>query len=116
MADVTGPINTLPGATRGVPDGAVCDMHPDRAAVRRVQGETDSYGSEQHDLCQECLDELASHAAEARKGECDWCHEAVTDLGPVRDYQEGTSGPVYQACAECRRTYYRELAEMRDDD
>jgi hypothetical protein len=53
MADVTGPISTLPGAVHRVPEGATCDEHPDRPAVLRVQGETDSFGSETIDYCQE---------------------------------------------------------------
>lgn len=36
----------------------MCDDHPDVPAVARVQGETDSFGCEMHDLCQACLDEL----------------------------------------------------------
>jgi hypothetical protein len=52
MADVTGPISTLPGSSHhDVPDGMMCDDHPDRPAVTRLQGETDSFGSEMHDLC-----------------------------------------------------------------
>ena len=46
MADVTGPISSLPGSGHSVPDGAMCDEHPDRPAVARVQGETDSFGCE----------------------------------------------------------------------
>ena len=55
MSDVTGPISTLPGCERAVDPGTMCDEHPDRPAVARVQGETDSFGSEQHDLCAECV-------------------------------------------------------------
>ena len=57
MGDVTGPISTLPGSRHDFPDGTMCDDHPDRKAVARVQGETDSFGSELIDMCQECLDE-----------------------------------------------------------
>ena len=53
---VTGPISTLPGATGAPYEGAVCDEHPDRPAVMRVQGETDSMGSEQLYMCQACYD------------------------------------------------------------
>ena len=44
MADVTGPISTLPGSRHRVPDGQSCDTHSDRFAVYRIQGETDSTG------------------------------------------------------------------------
>lgn len=39
MADVTGPISTLPGASHAVPDGTKCDRHPRRKAVARIQGD-----------------------------------------------------------------------------
>src|SRR3954463_12051043 len=55
MADVTGPISTLPGTGHHLPDGTMCDQHPDRPAVARIQGETDSFGCEMNDLCQECI-------------------------------------------------------------
>ena len=58
MADVTGPISSLPGKRHELPKGAKCDEHPERDAVARVQGETDSMGCEMLDLCQECLDDL----------------------------------------------------------
>lgn len=106
MADVTGPVSTLPGSTRGAEHGAMCDEHPDRPAVRRVQGETDSMGAEFYDLCQECLDELAKHAAEAACGRCDWCKSEVRDLRPFRDFEEGTSGPVYEVCGACRKKHF----------
>ena len=51
MADVTGRISTLPGSGHKVPDGTMCDNHPDRLATHRVQGETDSFGSEMNDMC-----------------------------------------------------------------
>ncbi len=41
MAEVTGPISSLPGAYHSLPKGTMCDEHPDRPAVARVQGETD---------------------------------------------------------------------------
>ena len=53
MADVTGPIASLPGSFHTVPQGMACDECGKPATVR-VQGETDSMGSEMHDLCAEC--------------------------------------------------------------
>lgn len=58
MGDVTGPVSTLPGAGHALPAGTMCDDHPDRPAVARIQGETDSFGSELWDLCEECRDEM----------------------------------------------------------
>lgn len=99
MSDVTGPIATLPGSVHKHPDGAVCDHHADRAAVARVQGETDSFGSEMLDVCDECLREIRSHRDVSA---CDWC-EKEAELRHYRDLDEGMAGPVYSVCAECRR-------------
>lgn len=38
-----GPVASLPGSMHDVPDGSKCDEHPDASAVRRLQGETDSF-------------------------------------------------------------------------
>jgi hypothetical protein len=103
MAEVTGPISTLPGARHALPEGAPCDQHPDRAAVARIQGETDSIGSEHNDLCQECLAEFKAFAQsdEAKCGQCDWCREHASDLRNGRCFDEGTCGPVYRICGAC---------------
>jgi len=98
MADVTGPISTLPGSIHRLPAGAMCDDHPDRPAVKRIQGETDSFGSEMNDLCQECVDAL--NQAEPTEGQCQWCH-ATAILKPQRDWEEGSSGPIYYVCSNC---------------
>lgn len=119
MADVTGPISTLSGATHDVPDGMKCDEHPDRDAVVRIQGETDSFGCEMHDLCQECADadrawRKSPEAAEARKGMCDWCKGEATDLRDRRDYEEGMCGRVYQVCGACVKRENDELKAESD--
>jgi hypothetical protein len=102
MADVTGPISTLPGARHRLPEGATCDQHPDRPAVARVQGETDSMGCEMYDLCAECL--AADREAERTRdpsGTCEWCKTHKPRLRLVRDYDEGLYGRVYEACDDC---------------
>lgn len=38
-----GPVSSMPGAASPVLAGETCDEHPDRPAVRRRQGETDSF-------------------------------------------------------------------------
>lgn len=106
MADVTGPISSLPGSSHDPPKDAKCDEHPDRPAVIRIQGETDSFGSEMHDLCDECLkadrDYRASpEAQEYRKGLCEWCRQDATDLRDARDYEEGMCGRIYRVCGAC---------------
>lgn len=102
MGEVTGPISTPPGRFHDVPDGQMCDEHPDRPAVARVQGETDSFGAELWDMCQECLDQHRKEMAEAdMSGTCDWCHQQKPRLRPRRDYEEGMYGRVYDVCDDC---------------
>jgi hypothetical protein len=36
----------------------MCDDHPDRPAVVRIQGEAEAFGAKMLDVCQECLDDL----------------------------------------------------------
>lgn len=112
MADVTGPVSTLPGSQRAADCGARCDHHPNRYAVRRVQGETDSFGAEFHDLCQECVDTFNAHRHDSRHGTCDWCKSTATDLRPHRDFEEGMAGRVYDVCGACVR---REREALEDE-
>lgn len=120
MADVTGPISTLPGHTADAPQGQMCDDHPDRPAYRRVQGETDSFGSEQYDMCVECYDrhrtEMAALREKERTGMCDWCKTHATDLRNRRDLNEGMCGPVYRVCGACIRLENEELQAELDGD
>jgi hypothetical protein len=113
MSGVTGPISTLPGSSHTA-DG-MCDNHPRRKAKHRIQGETDSFGCEMHDLCDECAAEMRAsmRSAEARTGECDWCGLEATDLRARRDWEEGMSGPVYRVCGPCIK---RRNDEDREDD
>lgn len=126
MGDVTGPISTLPGKSHDFPEGAKCDDHPDRPAVARIQGETDSFGCEMHDMCAECLAEYREEmrAPEASTGKCDWCNARAIDLRFTRDHDEGPRGPVYRVCGRCRTARDEEAAredsyyddyDVRDD-
>ena len=122
MADVTGPISTLPGARHSVPKGQMCDQHGDRPAIARIQGETDSMGSEMNDMCQECLDQHIAwknspEAAEHRKGICEWCKNPADDLRDRRDFEEGMSGRIYRVCGACVKRENEELvAEMAEHE
>jgi len=102
MADVTGPISSLPGATHSLPEGATCDQHPDRPAVVRVQGETDSFGCEMIDMCEECRQvDLEEQRTADTSGTCEWCKQHAPRLRNRRDYEEGMCGRVYQVCDAC---------------
>ena len=116
MADVTGPISTLRGARRTVPEGQKCDRHPRRKAVARIQGETDSFGCEMNDYCQECLDKYhawakSPEAVEYRKGTCEWCKSPADDLRDRRDFEEGMTGRVYRVCGPCVKRENERLEE-----
>ena len=116
MSGTSGPCSTLPGSSHSTPDGAMCDDHPDRPAAKRVQGETDSFGAEYYDLCQECVDEFKKSADENRNGKCDWCKCDATDLRDRRDYDEGMAGRVYRVCGACVKRSNERLQEEYDDD
>lgn len=102
MADVTGPINSLPGSHHYCPDSTMCDMCKVAAASVRIQGETDSMGSEMHDYCLACYNKHKQQDLGV-SGECDWCHLQADQLSATRDMDEGMCGPVYYVCAECKR-------------
>ncbi len=110
MAAVSGPLKTLPGSLHPVPKGAMCDKHPDRIAIARIQGETDSMGAELIDCCDLCA-EVTRAAAQsgAVDAECDGCHQFASELKNYRDPDEGAAGRLYQLCQRC-------IAEMRSGD
>lgn len=121
MADVTGPISTLPGHFSTSPVGMTCDDHPDRPAVKRVQGETDSFGSEQIDMCQECLDKFHAYRESVRQERettprcCDWCNSMKLGVAQHRDLDEGSCGRLYNVCRDCRLEERRRAAQELDD-
>ena len=92
----------LPGSIYKPPLGLMCDEHPDQPATMTLQGETDSFGAEYHNLCAECEAKHRSTPRELDPGECAWCKEQVLDRKPTRDHDEGSNGPVYLVCAWCR--------------
>lgn len=116
MADVTGPISSLPGSTRASPKGMKCDDCNEADAVTRVQGETDSMGCEMHDLCEACAKVMLEEMRKPSEGVCDWCKSPSNDLRPRRDFEEGMSGPVYEVCRSCiDRENERLKAELDQD-
>jgi hypothetical protein len=120
MADISnGPVSTMPGSRHEIPEKIMCDKHPERPAVTRVQGETDSFGCEYYDMCQECLDKYRKEISEAdHSGRCDWCHKHADRLYAHRDIEEGACGAVYEVCKSCidrERENWREWREANDD-
>lgn len=103
MNDVSGPTSSLPGSRHPLPAEAMCDDHPDRSAVARVQGETDSFGAEYYDMCEECLARHKAFHADPDNslGTCEWCKARDVRVRPHRDYEEGSAGRVYDVCDQC---------------
>lgn len=120
MSDYTGPIATLPGTHGPFPAGTMCDEHPDRPAVARIQGETDSFGADFIDFCAECRDALREEMRKARHGQCEWCKQEAIDLRDRRDDEEGSYGRVYSVCGACVKRqedrWQRELDSYGDYD
>ncbi len=98
-----GPVSSMPGSRHKVPAGATCDSHPERTATFRIQGETDSFGCEYVDMCDECHQEyLVAKENNTNPGVCDLCDADVECRTKMRDPEEGSSGPVYDVCCPCR--------------
>lgn len=78
----------------------------------RVQGETDSFGAEYHDLCFACQKaaEEAQREFDREHGSCDTCG-AKGPTGPYRDPDEGSCGPVYYDCNACATKRSKRWAE-----
>lgn len=112
MAEVTGPISSMPGHRHDFPDGTMCDVHPDRPAVARIQGETDSFGCEMADCCAECLAEMRAELAAPNIGDCAWCSATSVERVQTRDYEEGMCGPIYHVCYACKE---RQTAQIEQD-
>ena len=106
MASTGGPISSLPGKLLKLPENQICDEHPDRFAVYRVQGETDSFGYEAIDMCQECYDEYRQSLVDEQNNTennkyCELGKHWTSNVRTVRDPDEGSCGPVYNGCPEC---------------
>lgn len=112
----------VPGDTLPLRQGAVCDKHPRRLAVKRICTEADSFGIETTNLCQAChesyLRKIQQHHSGNATDICDWCHGEypASQVKPHRDFEEGSSGPVYQVCQQCRVAEAARVAlELGDD-
>lgn len=112
-----GPISTLPYTLRAAPAETQCDeVGCSTLATHRMQGETDSFGCEFIDLCE---DHYLQHAKAMRDlkspGQCDWCKQEADDRRPRRDYDEGMSGRVYQVCRPCIKKDNGELRRQQEE-
>lgn len=106
----SGPVSSLPGSLHSLPEGSMCDSHPDRLAVARVQGETDSFGAEYILMCAECREAHKAMDGAHYTGNCK-CGAEEVPLFPYRDYDEGLRGPVYYACRACKGAFVARQSE-----
>ena len=102
MADVIGPNSYLPGQELKVPESIMCDEHSDRPATHRIVGETDSFGSELIDWCDECFNNYKAAKENPEYNlSCDHCYAVDCKTTATRDPDEGSCGPVYHLCDSC---------------
>jgi len=116
MAYVSGSLDTttLPGSLRAVPAGQRCDDCADKPATHRLQGETNSFGAEWADLCDECYTRERERLRKDRAGACDWCTKYTDALIATRDYDEGLHGDTYRVCPHCYDKQDKALQEELD--
>jgi len=111
---------SLPGKILKLVSGSMCDDHDDRLAVICIQGETDSFGHEEMHMCQECYDLYNKSLEDIKNSDdednCDWCKGTfkVGKLQPFRDWTEGSNGPVYTVCPQCRQKSIKDAEEELD--
>lgn len=92
----------LPGQRFKCTDNEICE-DCDKPATWTLVGETDSFGSEYIYLCDEHMEKFDEEQRNAdHSGTCEWCKQHKPLLRPTRDIDEGSSGPVYDVCTECR--------------
>ncbi len=91
--------------------GGLCEDCGEPSTLTMV-GETDSFGSEYIDLCQTCYDKDSDK--EPEEDNCEWCKKMAI-CSPVRDWEEGSNGPVYYVCSSCSQKQNEELAKMEEE-
>ena len=113
---------SLPGSRSTPRDdewGLNCLNHPDVLAVVRICTESDSFGSEYENYCQECMDQPMPEDEEVEEECCPECGLMNGPIYPYRDPDEGSHGRVYYQCKVCQTTradILREEMDMEDDD
>lgn len=113
----------MPGSILGKLDGShKCDWCRTNPATINMQGETDSFGYEENHICTSCHEKSKHDERERYESEtfCDWCKKDKKHCTLMRDSDEGSHGPVYNVCPECRGKYQKaqmeELEYLRRQD
>lgn len=101
----------LPGQTVSIETcisegyGSLCEICTENGketeATVALVGETDSWGSEFQPLCHYHYT-IYNPDNTVVEGYCDWCKKGG-ELHDHRDFEEGSSGRVYQVCITCIR-------------
>lgn len=118
----------LPGQSFSVKDdewGTKCYTHHEVEATHRICTESDSFGSEFMNLCDECWNAHLAHKEKVKNDESLWetckCGNREPRMIQYRDYEEGMHGPVYEHCSKCHERMNARIAEEEaqydeDDD
>ena len=95
----------LPGDVRKLADnlrGMTCERCS-KPAEFEVCTESDSFGDETVLMCIDCKTAFVNQPP--MEVECDWCKK-LSEVHPLRDtLEEGSHGPVYYVCDDCKRKY-----------
>ncbi len=108
MGIIGGYVSTPPGTLLILGEDTYCDDHKDRLAVKRVQGETDSFTYVAYDMCQECYNEYLLQVEEIKNGIniCEWCNTKQKDIRRRRrNIEEKKHSHVYDVCPNCWNKY-----------
>lgn len=110
---------SLPGNIRKLESPEKCEAclynDKDSTANLEVCTEADSFGSEWQPICQPCLDKHKSELhPDGTLGDCEWCRSVDVMVKPTRDYEEGSFGPVYDVCKQCRINQAKRAQEEFD--
>lgn len=95
------------GGDRGSCFGEGCTA----LVTHAVSGEEDSFGIEWNYGCLKHCNEARETNNKPYTGNCDWCKDHRNSLRPHRDFEEGSSGRVYDVCLECRQEESKRVSE-----
>lgn len=128
-----GPVSSMPGNRWPHTEGFRCENEGEDGGCAagtkadwKIQGETDSFGCEYFFLCNQCEEKRNARRLEEeekRDGYCSYHKGMGSNLRLKRDILgEGTSGPVYDMCEDCRKRLNEDaeaearLSDNHDDD
>lgn len=116
----------LPGQVVAIKDdewGTFCyePGHDDRKAFKRICNESDSFGSEYYNFCEECWDTYQKALEKKRNDPEQWehcreCGAKVPELISYRDMDEGMHGPVYEHCESCHVKMNERISREYEQD